>query len=93
MPFAVLRELRPVESDEPSVREDCFGPGADSESAGRFSLVSVAGRDGLAAMGVVVTEDSVEDDEGSPMGGNGRTDNSGRGLYEFMELGVDAACC
>ena len=56
-------------------------------------MVSVAGRGGLAAIGVVVTEDSVEEDDGSPMGGRGRTDNSGRGLNEFMELGVDVARC
>ena len=93
MPFAVLRELRPAESVEPSARNDCCGPDADSGSTGRFSLVSVAGRGGLAAIGVVVTEDSVDEDDGSPMGGKGRTDNSGRGLNEFMELGVDVARC
>ena len=98
VPFAVLRELRPAESVEPSARVDwCASEaGADvdegSAAAGRFSLVSVAGSDGFAAIGVVVREDSVDDD-GSPIGGRGRIESSGSGLYELTELGVDVTRC
>ena len=65
---------------------------AGSAAAGRFSLVSVAGSDGFAAIGVVVREDSVDDD-GSPIGGRGRIESSGSGLYELTELGVDVTRC
>ena len=91
VPLAVLRELRPVDSDEPSGRRaDESSDGGAGSGAGGFSLVSTAGSEGFGATGVVVRDDSVED-EGSPMGGNGRAERSGRGLYEWTELGVDVA--
>ena len=47
VPLVVLRELRPVESEEPSGRreDDSSEIGAGSAVTGRFSLVSTAGRE------------------------------------------------
>ena len=76
VPFAFLRELRPVESCS---GRDGWGGGVEL-ATGTFSFVSGTGRGGLTGLGVVVTEESVDDDGGSAIGGRGRAEISGRGL-------------
>ena len=85
VPFGIFHGLLSAESVEPSARISCSAAeaGADvdagSAAAGRLSLVSVAGNDIFAAIGVVAREDSV-DDYGSPIEGRLRIENSNSGL-------------
>lgn len=91
VPFVVLRELRPAESGSGRDRRGSAGSSLLRMLA--MSSVCSGGGNGDTAMGVGVAEEWTDsEDDGSSMGGNGRTDKSGRGL-ESTVLGVEVARC
>lgn len=86
----VLREMRPAESA--STARTTFGA-AGWSATGAFSF-SAGGSGTIDPAGVGFADESADEEvSSSVMGGKGRVEISGSGLYEYTEVGVVCCCC